>query len=204
MDKIFACKEMINIHYLLQPAKEVWGKAIFYTCLSVILFTGGRDVIMSLPVINSTHPIWTAPIPPEQHPPPSEQHPFEQHPPPRQHPLSRQHPPPDSTHPLESPHPPSDSKTHLRIAPPPLPGQQISPGQQVGSTHPTGMLSCSFVRHFRKAYHTFGHSYPSRRQLSKAYRQSERGYSFVRVDFLKLKIAYEMDRTMLENVATHM
>ena len=42
MDSVFLCivsngRSFLDI--LLPPAEEVWGKVMFYTCLSVILFT---------------------------------------------------------------------------------------------------------------------------------------------------------------------
>ena len=149
------------ISSLLRPANEVCGNVMFLHLSVCPQGEGCYDATSCYgqnPPLNSTnspldsiHP-WTvctpwtartAPLdsthpqtaPPGQHPPPDSTHLLDSTHSPGQHPPPGKHPPTPwaaITHPLDSTHSPGQH-------PPP---SNSSPGQQVGSTHLTGILFC--------------------------------------------------------------
>ena len=149
------------VHFL-SPANKVWGKVIFYTCLSVILFTGG-EYLGRYPPGPGT--------PPHQVHPPDQVHPRDQvhSPGPGTPPGTRYThlwpgtPPRDQVHPTGTRYTPGPDTPGTRYTPqsryPPgagTPRSRHTPptrhpsgtahagryGLRAGGTHPTGMHSC--------------------------------------------------------------
>ena len=114
-------------YFIFTARKRSLRRLCFYTCLSVILFTGGmsasvHDGINTPP--GSRHP-WEADSPWEADPPANRHHP-----PPRE-----ADPPPRKQTPLEVDTPPWE-------ADPPCAVHAGRYGQQAGGAHPTGIHTC--------------------------------------------------------------